>query len=105
MQVRDRHANEHTALTRLGGDFYQSKKGVALFTGPYLKSLSLSTSENQTYNKISSIGDSCHQNIKKYVAWGLKSQKFYVFSPCNLMEPFIVVCALLTHTKVAIVIV
>ena len=27
--------------------FYRSKKGVALFTGPYLKSLSLSTSENQ----------------------------------------------------------
>ena len=47
MQVRDRHANEHTALKRLGGDFTDRKKGVALFTGPYLKSLSLSTSENQ----------------------------------------------------------
>ena len=47
MQVRDRHANEHTALKRLGGDFTDREKGVALFTGPYLKSLSLSTSENQ----------------------------------------------------------
>ena len=47
MQICDRHANEHTALKRLGGDFTNSKKGVALFTGPYLKSLLLSTSENQ----------------------------------------------------------
>ena len=47
MQVRNRHANEHTALKRLGGDFTDWKKGVALFIGPYLKSLSLSTSENQ----------------------------------------------------------
>ena len=26
MQVRDRHANEHTALKRLGGDFTDRKK-------------------------------------------------------------------------------
>ena len=47
MQVRDRHANEHTALKRLGGDFTDRKEGWPLFIGPYLKSLSLSTSENQ----------------------------------------------------------
>ena len=47
MPVPDRHANEHTALKWLGGDFTDRKKGVALFTGPYLKSLLLSTSENQ----------------------------------------------------------
>ena len=35
------------------------------------------------------LGDSCHQNIKRYVTWGLKSQKCYVFFPCNHMEPFI----------------
>ena len=27
MQVRDRHANEHTALKQLGGDFTGQKKG------------------------------------------------------------------------------
>ena len=27
MQVRDRHANEHTALKRLGGDFTDRRKG------------------------------------------------------------------------------
>ena len=27
MQVRDRHANEHTALKRLGGNFTDRKKG------------------------------------------------------------------------------
>ena len=42
VHVRYRHANEHTALKRLGGDFTGRKKG-SLFTGPYLKSLSLST--------------------------------------------------------------
>ena len=48
MQVRDRHANEHTALKRLGGDFTDRKRGGAVhWHGPYLKSLSLSTSENQ----------------------------------------------------------
>ena len=47
MQIRDRYANEHTALKRLGGDFTDQKKRVAQFTGPYLKSLSLTTSENQ----------------------------------------------------------
>ena len=49
IQVCDRHPNEHTALKRLGGDFTDRKKGkgVALFTGAYLKSLLLSTSENQ----------------------------------------------------------
>ena len=50
MQVRDRHANEHTALKRLGGNF---------------------------------------TDRKKYVTWGLKLQKFYVFFPCYPMEPFI----------------
>ena len=35
------------------------------------------------------IGDSGHQNIKKYVTWELKSQKFYVLFPCNPMEPLI----------------
>ena len=30
MQVRDRHANEHTALKRLGGDFTDRKRGGAV---------------------------------------------------------------------------
>ena len=35
------------------------------------------------------LSDSCHQNMKKYVTWGLRSQKFYVYFVCNPMEPFI----------------
>ena len=30
MSVRDRHANEHTALKRLGGDFTDGKKSGAV---------------------------------------------------------------------------
>ena len=30
MLIRDRHANEHTALKRLGGDFTDRKKRVVL---------------------------------------------------------------------------
>ena len=37
MHVRDRHANEHTALKRLGGQFTGPRDGAR---GPYLKSLS-----------------------------------------------------------------
>ena len=46
MQVRDRHANGRSALKLLEHEFAGRKK-VALFTGPYLKSLLLSTLENQ----------------------------------------------------------
>ena len=45
MQVCDRHANEHTALKRLGGAFTDRKKGWRCSLDR--KSLSLSTSENQ----------------------------------------------------------
>ena len=55
MQVCDGYANEHTAAKRLGGKFTGRKKAMALFIGPYLKSLSLSTSENKATNKISSL--------------------------------------------------
>ena len=43
------HANEHTALKRLGGNFTcQKRVALALFTGLYLKKVKLlSTSENQ----------------------------------------------------------
>ena len=30
MQVRDRYANEHTALKQLGGDFTDQKRGGAV---------------------------------------------------------------------------
>ena len=35
------------------------------------------------------LSDSCHQKVKRYVTWGLKLQKFYVYFLCNPMEPFI----------------
>ena len=92
MQVRDRHANEHTALKRLGGDFTDRRRGVALFIGMDRISKVYRYRHQKTKLKIKFhlyLGDSCHQKIKKYVTWGLESQKFYVFFPCNPMEPFI----------------
>ena len=56
----------------------------------FQKFISLST-ENKTYNKTSYLflKDFYHQNINKYVTWGLKSQKYYVGFPCNPMESVI----------------
>ena len=90
MQVRDRHANEHTALKRLGGDFTDRKKGWRCSLDRISKVYRYRHRKTKLKIKFHLyIGDSCHQNIKKYVTWGLKSQKFYVFFPCNPMEPFI----------------
>ena len=35
------------------------------------------------------LSNSCHQKVKKYVTWGLKSQMFHLYFMCNPMEPFI----------------
>ena len=90
MQVCDRHANEHTALKRLGGDFTDRKKGWRCSLDRISKVCRYRHQKTKLKIKFHLyIGDSCHQNIKKYVTWGLKSRKFYVFFPCNPMEPFI----------------
>ena len=90
MQVRDRHANEHTAPKRLGGDFTDRKKGWRCSLDRISKVYRYRHQKTKLKIKFHLyIGDSCHQNIKKYVTWGLKSQKFYVFFLCNPMEPFI----------------
>ena len=60
-----------------------------IHTGPYLKSLSLSTTFTKFKRKFHlHLSDSCHQKNKKYVTWGLKWQKFYVYFTRNQMEPF-----------------
>ena len=97
MQVCDRHANEHTALKRLGGDFTDRKKGWRCSLDRISKVYRYRHQKTKLKIKFHLyIGDSCHQNIKKYVTWGLKSQKFYVFFPCNprLWSHSLVVCAL-----------
>ena len=47
MQACDRHANEYTALKRLGGDFTGRKKGWRCSLDRISKVYRLSTSENQ----------------------------------------------------------
>ena len=90
MQVCDRHANEHTALKRLGGDFTDRKKGWRCSLDRISKVYLYRHQKTKLKIKFHlNIGDFCHQKIKKYVTWGLESQKFYVFFPCNPMEPFI----------------
>ena len=90
MQVRDKHANEHTALKRLGGDFTDRKKGWRCSLDRISKVYRYRHQKTKLRIKFNLyIGDSCHQKIKKFVTWGLKSQKFYVFFSCNPMEPFI----------------
>ena len=90
MQVRDRHANEHTALKRLGGDFTDRKKGWRCSLDRISKVYRYRHQKTKLKIKFHLyIGDSCHQKIKKYVTWGLESQKFYIFFLCNPMEPFI----------------
>ena len=90
MQVCDRHANEHTALKRLGGDFTDRKKGWRCSLDRISKVYRYRHQKTKLKIKFHLyIGDFCHQKIKKYVTWGLESQKFYVFFPRNAMEPFI----------------
>ena len=90
MQVRDRHANEHTALKRLGGAFTDRKKAWCCSLDRISKVYRYRHQKTKLKIKFHLyIGDSFHQNVKKYVTWGLKSQKFYVFFPYNPMEPFI----------------
>ena len=90
MQVCDRHANEHTALKRLEGDFTDRKKGWRCSLDRISKVYRYRHQKTKLKIKFHLyIGDFCHQKIKKYVTWGLESQKFYVFFPCNPMEPFI----------------
>ena len=85
-----RHANEHTALKRLEGDFTNRKKGWRCSLDRISKVYRYRHQKTKLKIKFHLyIGDFCHQKIKKYVTWGLESQKFYVFFPCNPMEPFI----------------
>ena len=90
MQVRDTHANEHTPLKRLGGYFTDRKKGWRCSLDRISKVYRYRHQKTKLTIKFHLYSsDSCHQKIKKYVTWGLKSQKFYVYFPCNPMEPFI----------------
>ena len=74
--------------------FYRSKKGVALFTGPYFKSLLLSTSENQAWNEILSLFKWFLLSSKnqKVCHMGVKMAKVLYFM-CNPMSHSLVVCA------------
>ena len=90
MQVRDTHANEHTALKWLGGYFTDRKKGWRCSLDRISKVYRYRHQKTKLKIKFHLyLSDSCHQKIKKYVIWGLKSQKFYVYFLCNPMEPFI----------------
>ena len=90
MQVRDRHANEHTALKRLGGNFTGRKKGWRCSLDRISKVYRYRHQKTKLKIKFHLyFSDSYHQKIKKIVTWGLKSQKFYVDFTCNPMEPFI----------------
>ena len=97
MKVRDRHANEHTALKRLGGDFTGRKNGWRCSLDRISKVYHYRHQKTKLKIKFHLyIGDSCHQKIKKYVTWGLESQKFTSFSRVILWSHSLVVCALLT---------
>ena len=90
MQIRDRHANVHTALKLLGGDFTDRKKGWCCSLDRISKVYHYQHQKTKLEIKFHLyLSDSCHQKVKKYVTWGLKSQMFYVYFPCNPMEPFI----------------
>ena len=97
MQVRDRHADEHWALRRLGGDFTGREKGrhcsLDHISKVFLDRHQKSKPEIKFHLYFT---DSHHQKIKKIVTWGLNSQKFYVFFTCNpIWSHSLVVCALL----------
>ena len=90
IQFCDRHTNEHTALKRLGGNFTDRKKGLRCSLDRISKVYRYRHQKIKLEIKFHlCLSDSCHQKIKKYVTWVLKSQKFYVYFPCNPMEPFI----------------
>ena len=80
MQVRDRRANEHTTLKRLGGDFTDRKKGWRCCSLDRISKV-YRYRHQKTKLKIKfhlCLSDSCHQKNKKCVTWVLKSQKFYI---------------------------
>ena len=90
MQIRDRHANEHTTLKWLGGDFTDRRKGWRCSLDRISKVYHYRHKKTKIKIKFHLyLSDSCHQKNKKYVTWGLKLQKFDVYFPCNPMEPFI----------------
>ena len=90
MQIRDRHANEHTALKRLGGDFTGRKKGRRCSLDRISKVYLYRHQKTKLKIKFHLyLSVSYYQKIKKIVTWGYKSQKFYVYFACNPMEPFI----------------
>ena len=90
MQVCDRLGNEHTALKRLGGDFTDRKKGRRCSLDRISKVYCYRHRKTKLKIKFHLyLSDSCHQKIKKYVTWELKSQKVYIYFMCNPMEPFI----------------
>ena len=90
MQVRDRHANEHTALKWLRGDFTDRKKMWRCSLDHISKVYRYRHQKTKLKIKFYLyLSDSCHRKNKKYVTWGLKSQKFYVCFLRNPMEPFI----------------
>ena len=64
MQVRDRHANEHTALKRLGGDFTDWKKGWRCSLDHISKVYRYRHQKTKLRIKFHLyIGDSCHQSM------------------------------------------
>ena len=90
MQARDRQADEHWALKRLGGDFTSWEKGRRCSLDRISKVYLDRHQKRKLKIKFHLYFSNSHQQkIKKIVTWGLKSQKFYVFFTCNPMEPFI----------------
>ena len=64
----------------VGGDFTDRKKGWCCSLDRISKVYRYRHQKTKLKIKFHLyIGDSCHQKIKKYVTWGLKLQKFYVF--------------------------
>ena len=90
MQVRDRHADEHWALKRLGGDFTGREKGRRCS----LDSISKVYLNRHQKSKLTIkfhlyLSDSHHQKNEKDCHMGVKIAKVYVFFTCYPMEPFI----------------
>ena len=76
MQVRDRHANEHTALKRLGGDFTDRKKGWRCLLDRISKVYRYRHQKTKLKLKFHLyLSDYCHQKNKKVCHMGVKIVK------------------------------
>ena len=76
MHVRDRHANEHTALKRLGGDFTGRKKGWRCSLDRISKVYRYRHQKTKLKIKFHLyFSDSYHQKIKKNCHMGVKNEE------------------------------